>query len=335
MSQHGAPPWSETTLPMWAHPSGYAWPARCEKPLTFLRAFIDDSGSAVGDRRLFLAGYLNRTDKWALFDDAWSEELRAAPAIDYLHMVEAGQFRGQFARRHGWNEKARAEKLNSLAWVIQHLEPISFQISIDRSHFYNVLEPVSPRGLANPYFVSCSALVATLAQEAARSGEKGKIEFIFDDQDGVDDDIDLYFDSMMEGISNQARRCIHKKPIFRSDRDFVGLQAADFLAWHIRREHEEVGFPNMPMAEKLRGQSHFVSEIPNSYIDAWADHHRQQPGVESLRSKSQWRKHKSQVRQLKAAGISPSRVRRAGVYYPDSWGLFGRALELIRRLLRR
>jgi hypothetical protein len=189
--------------------------------------------------------------------------------------------------------------------------------------------------LANPYFTSCSALVAKLAEEGEKTGTKGKIEFIFDNQDGVDDDVDLFFEDMMEGISRKARRWIAGKPLFRSDRDFVGLQAADLLAWHIRREHEEVGFPNMPMAELLRGQSHIVSEIPNSFIDVWAEHHRQQAGVELVRSKPQWRRFKKEARQLRALGIDPGRVTRPGIYYPDNWGLFGRALELMRRLLRR
>jgi hypothetical protein len=310
-------------------------PHRCEMPLVFLRAFIDDSGSEKGDRRLFLAGYLNRTDRWVLFADAWKEELKAAPSIEYLHTVEAGNFRGQFSRECGWDEKKREEKLRGLARVIRHFEPVSFQMSIDRSHFYKVLKPVSPRGLANPYFTSCSALVAKLAQAMAKSRAKGKIEFIFDEQDGVDDDIDLFFDDMMKGLSSRDLRWIAGRPAFRNDRDFVGLQAADLLAWHIRREHEEVGFPNSPMAELLRGEMHIVSEIPNSYIDDWAAHHRQLPGVGLVRTKAQWRRFKSSARQLRARGINPARITRPGIYYPDSWGLFGRALELLRRMLRR
>jgi hypothetical protein len=250
-------------------------------------------------------------------------------------MVEAGNLRGQFARQRGWNDEKRAEKLHGLARVIRHFEPVSFQMSIDRSHFYKVLEPVSPRGFANPYFTSCSALVAKLAQEGEKTGSRGQIEFIFDNQDGVDDDIDMFFENMMEGISKRARRWIAERPLFRSDREFVGLQAADLLAWHIRREHEEVGFPNMPMAELLRGTSHIISEIPNTYIDAWAEHHRHQPGIELVRSKPQWRKFKNTARQLKAMGINPARVTRPGVYYPDRWGIFGRLLEVVRRLLGR
>jgi len=303
--------------------------------LAFLRAFVDDSGSEKGERRLFLAGYINRTDQWALFAQAWDEELKASPSIEYLHMIEAGNLRGEFDFRKGWDKEKRAEKLRGLARVIRHFKPASFQMSIDRRHFYEVLEPVSPRGLANPYFACCSGLIAKLAQEAEKTKARGKIEFIFDSQDGLDDDIDMFFEDLMEGISKEARRWLAGKPLFRSDRDFVALQAADMLAWHIRREHEEVGFPNMPMAELLRGETHFISEIPNSYIDAWAAHHSQQPGIELVRSKSQWRRIKKEARQLRALGVNPARVSRPGIYYPDSWGIFGRALELVRRLLRR
>jgi hypothetical protein len=150
----GSPPWSQASAPLWAHLSGYAWPHRCEKPLAFLRAFTDDSGSEVGDRRLFMAGYLNRAELWALFADAWDEELKASPSIDYLKMAEAQNLRDQFDWRNGWTEEKRDEKLRALARVIRHFNPMSFQVSIDRRHFYQVLEPVSPRGLANPTFRS-------------------------------------------------------------------------------------------------------------------------------------------------------------------------------------
>jgi hypothetical protein len=76
-----------------------------------LQAFIDDSASDTGDRRLYLARYLNRTDRWALFSEAWREELKAAPSIAYLKMSEANAFVGQFK---GWTTADRDEKLRAL-----------------------------------------------------------------------------------------------------------------------------------------------------------------------------------------------------------------------------
>lgn len=85
-----------------------------------LRAYTDDSGSDIGDRPLFLAGYLNSIENWELFDRLWQEQLLSAPAIRYLKMTEAKGLRGEFA---GWADAARDRKLEDMAAVIGALEP--------------------------------------------------------------------------------------------------------------------------------------------------------------------------------------------------------------------
>jgi uncharacterized protein DUF3800 len=264
-----------------------------------------------------MAGYLNRAELSALFADAWDEELKALPSIHYLKMAEAQHLRGQFDWRNGWTEEKRDEKLRGLARVIKHFNPMSFQVSIDRRHFYRVLEPVSPRGLANPYFPVCSAVIATLANFASTAGAKGKIEFIFDQQDGVSDDIDMLFSSMNEVVPRSVRKWIDGRPQFKDDKQFTQLQAADMLAWHVRREHEDGR--SLPMADLLRNSrhGHLIFEIDNALINRWADHHRQVPGVDSVRTKSQWRKLKRDIKHLTAAGINVPKIKGPGVYYPD------------------
>lgn len=36
-----------------------------------LQPFCDDTASDKGDKRLVIAGYLNRADRWQLFSKAW------------------------------------------------------------------------------------------------------------------------------------------------------------------------------------------------------------------------------------------------------------------------
>lgn len=284
-----------------------------------------------------MAGYLNRTEHWALFVDAWAEELRAQPSIEYLKMAEAQNLRDQFDWRKGWTEEKRNGKLRSLARVIRHFDPLSFQMSMDREHFYRVLEQVSPRGLANPYFPCCSATIASLANFSSGSKLKSKIEFIFDEQDGVSSDIDMFFEHMKDTIPQNIQDWIEGRPLFRNDKQFTQLQAADMLAWHIRREHEVGGFPEnpLPMADLLRNNSgHLISEIDNALIDKWADHHRQQPGVKFVRSKTQWRKVKKEIARLTALGIDPSKIKGPGVYYPRGTPLLARIIDRVRWLFR-
>ena len=58
-----------------------------------LVAVIDDSASEraseLGDRRLFLAGYIARLEDWDSFSAEWLKALRTGRAVKYLKMNEA------------------------------------------------------------------------------------------------------------------------------------------------------------------------------------------------------------------------------------------------------
>lgn len=228
------PPWSAASAPIWSLVSGYASRFRADKPLAFFQAFTDDSASDIGDRRLFFAGYLNRAEDWALFADAWDEELRAEPGIEYLRMVEANGLRGQFA---GWDERRRDEKLRGLARVIRHFKPVSFQVSVSREQFARILEPVNPRGLS-PHFDCVFCTVSSVARFAYDGGMRLPIDFVFDEMDSVALDMPLVFDHLIKSLPRGARQLVSGHPTFKNDKLVTPLQAADMLAWHVRREHE-------------------------------------------------------------------------------------------------
>ena len=118
--------------------SGYASSVRARKVLVALQAYVDDSAKQTGDRRLFLAGYINTADKWIRFSDVWQEELQRAPAINYLKMSEANCLGGQF---RGWSIKARDEKLKGLARLIRHFKPASIHSSVSRAEVDEIMRP--------------------------------------------------------------------------------------------------------------------------------------------------------------------------------------------------
>lgn len=271
--------------------------------MVFLRAFTDDSASEKGDLRLFMAGYLNRAEKWALFSEAWDEELRASPSIEYLKMSEAQHLKDQFK---GWSSPQRDEKLRGLARVIRHFKPVSFEFSIDREEFYRVVKPVSPRGLGNPHFTACMAIVWNVARFSAQQGGNIPIEFIFDKQDGVDEDFNLVFEFAKKSLPKAASRLIRGKPRFEDDKQLLPLQAADLLVWHLRREHEDRQ-EQLPLTDLLRAEvGHvMIGEIDSTMMQRWADHHSQQPGVPLLRSKTQWQEMRKTLRQLNELGFIP------------------------------
>ena len=272
----------------------------------FLQSVTDDSLAQTGDRRLFLAGYLNHARKWALFKDAWAEALKDPPAISYLKMVEAQNLRGEF---RGWSREKRDAKLTSMARVIRHFDPISYQVSVSTLEFSELVRPYAPYGLKTPYFPCIFLAVSTVAQMASKGGLQYRtddsIDFIFDEQNGVSTDIDQTFNYMARNLPRRARKIINGRPIFRSDATYLPLQAADMLAWHVRREHED-GLPlfGQASAERIRGSTHLTNEIGADTLARWGKEFRQIQGVSLLQTKTEWQKYRKEHRRLLDAGVA-------------------------------
>ncbi|HXJ02216.1 MAG TPA: hypothetical protein VNH44_13420 [Micropepsaceae bacterium] len=319
-----------------AHASGYPSGIREKFGLAFLRAFTDDSAAQGGDRRLFFAGYLHRADVWALFLDDWNTALKAHPGIEYFKGSEANNLDGEFHFKKGWTQPKRDAKVDLLSEIIRHYEPFSFEFSVNRQIFEDELKPVSPYGFGRPHFQMCVAVVSGIARYVAQQGINTPIEFIFDEQEGVDDDVRLLFSHLKQSLPIEAQNLIQGAPFFKNDRDkqYMPLQAADLLAWHVRREHETRAA--IPRTSMLRNKSgHLVQEIPDDVVRKWADHHSKLPGTTDLQSKGQWRRIKREIERLQAAGIDPSKIIRPGVYYPEGTPVLARMIDRVRRLFRR
>lgn len=294
--------WSDASAPIWELTSGYASLVRAEKQLVALQAYVDDSASETGDRRLFLAGYINTADKWIRFSDAWQEQLQASPSITYLKMKEANSLRGQF---RGWTEPDRDEKLKGLARVIRHFRPASIHASVSRSEVEAIIKPVAPYGFSSPYFHCFQAIMISLAySQLERTGLRVPIDFIFDDQEGLGEEARLLYQLIREAQPRSVRRLLSKSPIFVDDKRMLPLQAADMLAWHVRRSHErdpdKFWVPEFISADGL----HMATDYNAEQLRGIADGLSKIPGTASLKSKAAWKKTRREiVRQVDAGGV--------------------------------
>jgi hypothetical protein len=268
--------------------------------LASLQAFIDDSASDSGDRRLYLAGYLNRADRWAHFSVAWREELKAAPSIDYFKMSEANAFDGQFA---GWTTSARDEKLRGLIRVINHFEPMSFEFSVSREEYYRDVKPVAPRGIGNPHFACCLQVVFGLAQYADSEKVTVPIDFIFDQQTGVSDDLALFLDYMKRNLPKSARKLI-ASVAFEDDKQFLPIQAADMLAWHLRREHES-GAPLRAAGLLCNRKGHLVAKFDETSMKSISVQYSKLANIDQMQGPGQWRNLKAEIRRQSSLGFVP------------------------------
>jgi hypothetical protein len=286
---------------------------------------MDDSASDQGDKRFFIAGYVARADVWATFSKAWAIELAFGTPISYLKMSEAKAFRGEFK---GWTMKQRKRKLARLHRVIELFQPMSFHSSMPRDAAFARYKRAAPRGLSSPHFLCGFAAICGVARHFATAPEPCSVEFIFDTQAGVDEDTDLFFDEIVKGVPKSARRVISGKPTFVDDKVSAPLQAADLLAWHLRRNHEERG--NWGRVGELdpTASQHLHCGDLDSKIPIWTEFDEQEPGVELLQTKADWKTLRKLVRAQLGTGFLPPHGTRTKNL------VFG-VRDRIRRLFRR
>jgi len=243
---------------------------------------------------------------WALFADAWDEELKAGRPIRYLKMSEANSLRGEFER---WTPLERNEKLRGLKRVARHFGPLTFHTSISRADS-QALKPVTPRGFANPHFLCCFGIVTTVTRYVDQAvSEAGKvavpIEFIFDQQSGVESDVETFFDDMTKHLPSASRKLISHRPVFKDEKLYTPLQAADMLAWHLRRGHEEHGdWTETKDLHLLLTGKHLHTEL-DPLIGPFARAFAKSPQLAQLTEKAQWRRFKKNLKEIRASGFVP------------------------------
>jgi hypothetical protein len=271
--------------------------------MVFLQSYADDSASDDGDQRLFMAGFVGLAQNWAAFSDDWHWALKhGGPPIDYLRMVEAQSLRNQF---QNWNKQDRNKKLLLLAEIIRSYPLMSFEFSVSRKTFIKHVKPHAPRGVAKPHFTANFHTVSGISRHFENQSDI-KIEFIFDEQDGVDADVYLFFEYMRRNIPEKAREIIIGFPMFKNDKEVVPLQAADMAAWFVRRAHQmgEESLP-IPLYSVINEEQHLMSEIPDDTLVKWGKQFASTPILKELQSKSQWQRFRREMTELIANGFVP------------------------------
>jgi hypothetical protein len=229
--------------------SGVPAPKREKRLLFMLQAFIDDSGSHPEAGALVLAGWLARVDTWKRFADEWNAALDWAPRLAYFKMNEAATLTDQF---RDWSESRRDERLVRLHRIIEEFVIGGITQVIPRREYETVFGTEEERFLHNPYYLANIEISNKLMANRYLLGIADEpIKFIFDNQV-------MEMGKIVEAWDDLAKSHPHIRlfqggpPSFERSIDQRPLQAADLLAWWIRRRYEEkaLGLPYMPMPWK-------------------------------------------------------------------------------------
>ncbi len=251
--------------------SGYQASIRARKALVVLQAFIDDSASdRAEDKRLVLAGYMQTAEQWALFSEEWAAELARPRWLKSLHMS---------AGFPGFSNAEKEAKLEALASVIQRFKPVSIECSISQRDFNDLVKPNGPYDLRHAYFPCFVGILHGVARTIAEEGWYDKADIIFDEQGSVGRGAAAWYLPIKHSFPLLAAN-LGGAPIFRDDEEVLPLQAADMLAWYVRREAEGALSAHQRLIADAIRVRHRHMEIPREMMESWGQAFAKVPGIE-------------------------------------------------------
>ena len=244
--------------------------------MSTLRGYFDCSGQKE-DTRLTLAGYIAAPDVWTRFGACWWEVLKNSPApCTHLHMKDANALKKDFSEANGWTKGKVDTLLGRLIMKCflpaSRAEPdgpslMGAVCTIERDDFDRAAKErpdLAERGRE----AICAEFIAEVAlsrmpqdPNKPEGYRQGQLELYFDRNEPYRREIE------------SAWRAAKKRPrgkrgplsmiadidtaILEKD---AGLQAADFLAWHVNRSYSRG-------AEGLGWRINLASPVAGARLD--------------------------------------------------------------------
>jgi hypothetical protein len=224
---------------------------RRRRLILVMEAYIDDSGK--GDPPVFLlAGFLSHPEQWGDFSEKWVDALRRPPKLDYFKMSEAAALEGQF---QGWSEEGRDARLAKLVSIVKDHVLVGVSSVVYHRDYNEIIRDKLSKETDNPYWLMYHAIMEITYRWEIENGIKEKVSFTFDEQFKQSDIVQGAWSIYYDQAPPPFKELFGERPVHKNDVDTWPLQAADMLAWHIRRSYYELELGNIftsPTMEVLR-----------------------------------------------------------------------------------
>jgi hypothetical protein len=234
--------------------SGMSRAERWRRLILVVEAYIDDSGS--GDPPVFLlAGFVARAEQWAEFSERWLEALRGPPKLEYFKMKEAAALEGQFK---GWKEEGRDARVVRLIDIIKDHVLVAVSSAVFHRDYSEVISDKLSKETDPPYWLIYHSVMELVYRWELANGIREKVNFIFDEQFKQSDMVQASWSVYYEQSPPHFKELFGDRPVHKNDKCTFPLQAADLLAWHIRRdyyEHNKGNTFSSPTMDSLRSMN--------------------------------------------------------------------------------
>ncbi len=181
-----------------------------------------------------IAAYVHMADRWMSFADEWNDRCKNHdPKITFFHAVEAEEGSGQFT---GIRREFRNLKVRELAAIIQKWIPGSIHCWLNKRDYDAHYRGKVSKEYDDPYLVLFYWIINLMAMGNVHFNVAKPVDFIFDEKKGHEKRALNWYFKIQELASEGMQQLLGNTPLFRTDQEVVPLQAADMLAWNLRRK---------------------------------------------------------------------------------------------------
>jgi hypothetical protein len=235
-----------------------------EKETAAVTLYLDDSGSEddPGTPNVILGGVLMEFSHFEHFEDAWDRMLDQHGIVPPLHMAEFGPS-GRFS---GMSACCRHELFLEVAELINSHKLFSIAAKMTNAEYKAILSKTIGRKFS--VYGLCFNLAVMMNHKLAEANSyAGKIPFMMDAGHPDAEHVRQAHAFMLKEF--QRDMFLHLGGLdFEDDRDFGVLQAADVIAWGVRRRASKKPFTYAfdPVEPVIAEANHHVEQ---SWEPAW------------------------------------------------------------------
>ena len=198
------------------------------RQIMVLQAFFDDSTQA--GKVTVLAGYMAEAQDWVQFSREWRELLSIREPWPRFKMSEIMRDGGDISHeRAEWHYRA-----------IEKYAKVGICVAIPHEPFFRLMREFScPQEWNNPYYMAHTLLLSVLQHVIRPYLPDKTVDLVFDYQSESRKALDAW-DALTQGGTINVE-FVKNPPIYRSDDQFLPLQAADLFALHLRKRFVDSG----------------------------------------------------------------------------------------------
>jgi hypothetical protein len=233
-----------------------------------LRAYCDESVTA--DRQpptLCIAGYVAAAATWAEFEREWKAAL-AKESLTEFHMALCENGKGEYAGR-GRAERDRIWRV--FFDILTSARIVGFGTVIDLDAYADLAHVFKAKrqpGFDDPYHLAFQHQVEMMALRMAEMRRTERILMVFDESHLEDNAARLYSSLKKSRTLPYVARL--GGLAFEDSKLIPGLQAADILAYELRRHFWEGVFPASPKPAREQWRILAARGLNVNYFDAGA-----------------------------------------------------------------